>query len=170
MHIRRTLNSYAFGLRYSALGIVCAAGVLTASPASADATLFIGSTMTPEPRLARGGAVGISLLVVGFEFEYSKTSEDLESLAPSLITGMGNLLVQTPFGTVQPYGTIGGGFYRERLGEVSETNVGINVGGGVKISLAGPLRLRVDYRLFTLQGGPRHSKPQRIYAGLNLTF
>jgi hypothetical protein len=48
--------------------------------------------------------------------------------------------------------------------------VGINVGGGVKVSVAGPLRLRFDYRVFTLQGDPRHSKPQRFYAGVNLKF
>jgi hypothetical protein len=84
---------------------------------------------------------------------------------------MGNVLVQLPFGSVQPYGTIGAGFYRERLSEISsETHFGSNFGGGVKIGLAGPLRLRVDYRLFALQGRPRESKPQRIYAGLNLMF
>ena len=38
------------------------------------------------------------------------------------------------------------------------------------MTLAGPLRLRLDYRVFTLQGTPRHSKPQRFYAGLNLKF
>ena len=38
------------------------------------------------------------------------------------------------------------------------------------MSLFGPLRLRLDYRVFTLQGSPRHSKPQRFYAGLNLKF
>jgi opacity protein-like surface antigen len=166
----RAFLGHSFGLRPSAFGILVIAAILWPSPARGDATLFIGSTMTPDNRLAVGGAVGVSLLVVGFEFEYANTSEDVESLAPSLITGMGNLLVQVPFGTVQPYGTIGGGFYRERLGDLSETNVGVNVGGGVKISLAGPLRLRVDYRFFSLQGGPRHSNPQRIYAGLNLMF
>jgi hypothetical protein len=40
----------------------------------------------------------------------------------------------------------------------------------VKWSLAGPLRLRLDYRVFTLQGEPRHSNPQRFYAGINLKF
>ena len=33
-----------------------------------------------------------------------------------------------------------------RSTRISETNVGINVGGGVKVNLAGPLRLRLDYR------------------------
>ena len=82
---------------------------------------------------------------------------------------MGNVLVQTPFGTFQPYGTIGGGVYRESLGELSsETHFGTNFGGGSRSRSPGPLRLRVDYRVFALQGRPRHSKPQRIYAGLNL--
>ena len=46
----------------------------------------------------------------------------------------------------------------------------LNTGGGVKINLAGPLRARVDYRVFNLKGNPRHNNVQRIYAGLNLAF
>jgi hypothetical protein len=42
--------------------------------------------------------------------------------------------------------------------------------GGAKISLAGPLRLRVDYRIFNLHGSPRHNPVQRWYAGINLKF
>ncbi len=169
--MQNAFGTRTFGLRHSAFGILLTAAVLWPSPARGDATFFIGSTLTPENRTAIGGAIGVSLLIVGFEFEYSNTSEDLDSLAPSLITGMGNILVQVPAGTFQPYGTIGGGFYRERLGELSsETHFGSNLGGGVKISLAGPLRLRIDYRLFSLQGRPRESRPQRIYAGVNLMF
>jgi len=159
-----------FGIRHSAFGIFLAVVVLWASPAHADATFFLGSTMTPDNRLARGGAIGVSLLIVGFEFEYSNTSEDEDSLSPSLITGMGNVLVQLP-GSFSPYATIGAGFYREKLGELSsETHFGSNVGGGLKITLAGPLRARFDYRLFSLQGSPRESRSHRIYAGLNLMF
>jgi opacity protein-like surface antigen len=54
--------------------------------------------------------------------------------------------------------------------EDSETNFGLNVGGGVKVSLVGPLRLRFDYRVFTLKGDARHPRPQRLYAGVNLKF
>jgi len=169
--MQNACRTRALGLRHSAFGLLLTAAVLWPSAVRGDATFFIGSTLTPENRTAIGGAIGVSLLIVGFEFEYSNTSEDLDSLAPSLITGMGNILVQVPAGTFQPYGTIGGGFYRERLGELSsETHFGSNLGGGVKISLAGPLRLRIDYRLFSLQGRPRESRPQRIYAGLNLMF
>ncbi|HSL20935.1 MAG TPA: hypothetical protein VK886_05325 [Vicinamibacterales bacterium] len=148
--------------------------LLLAFPAQAlaDATAFVGVNTTPTNRTVKGIAIGITVLVVGVEFEYSDASEDLPEASPSLRTGMGNLIVQTPIAVsgLQFYGTAGGGVYRERLGDVQETHVGINIGGGVKISLLGPLKLRLDYRLFKLQGSPLHSKPQRIYAGLNLVF
>lgn len=142
------------------------------SPAAADLSVFIGSTTTPENRLMRGAAVGVNLLIVGFEFEYAQTNEAEADLAPGLRTFMFNGLLQTPFpiAGLQFYGTAGGGVYRETLLGGSETNVGVNVGGGVKVSLVGPLRLRLDYRVFTLRGNPLHSTPQRVYAGLNLMF
>jgi opacity protein-like surface antigen len=152
----------------------CTLLLLLALPAhaAADATVFLGVNPTPENRMVRGFAVGITVLVVGFEFEYATSSEDLEEGSPQLRTGMGNLIVQTPFpiGGVLFYGTAGIGGYRERLANEQETHVGMNIGGGVKISMVGPLRLRIDYRLFTLRGSPLHSKPQRVYAGLNLSF
>jgi opacity protein-like surface antigen len=153
---------------------ILAAAALFGVPAraQADLTAFVGVTPTPSNRVATGVAAGVSLLVVGFEFEYAATRSDELAGAPSLKTGMFNVLVQTPLPIAgfQPYGTAGGGIYREVLGEHSETQVGMSVGGGVKITLAGPLRLRLDYRVFTLRGSPLHGKPQRLYAGLNLAF
>ena len=129
-------------------------------------------TPTPENRTLRGFSGGLSILVVGFEFEYANTPEDDVDPLPGLRTWSGNVLVQTPvdIGGVQLYGTAGFGCYREELRDVDETSTAVNVGGGVKVNLAGPLRLRFDYRVFTLQGSPRHSKPQRFYAGVNLKF
>jgi hypothetical protein len=82
------------------------------------------------------------------------------------------VLIQTPLdvGGFQLYGTIGGGVYRERLVEHQETHFTSNLGGGAKIRLLGPLRLRLDYRLFRLQGNPLHSTYHRVYAGANLAF
>jgi len=153
--------------------LVAAAALLAiATPARADLTGFSGANTTPSSRQVRGGALGFGLLIIGFEFEYSKTSEDPIELAPSLTTGMGNVLLQTPVPIMglQPYFTTGGGLFHESLGSHSETNVGLNTGGGVKVSLAGPIRLRVDYRLFKLGGGALNSPAHRIYAGLNLKF
>jgi len=145
---------------------------LVSSPAFADATLFLGSTTTPTNRPAKGFAVGVSLLVVGFEFEFSETSENLVELAPRLRTGMGNAMVQTPVAVagMQFYLTTGGGVYRETLAARQETHLGVNTGGGVKVSLLGPIKARLDYRVFKLRGAPLHKTVHRVYAGLNLAF
>lgn len=146
--------------------------VLASSPAFADATLFLGSTTTPTNRPAKGFAVGVGLLVVGFEFEFAETSENLAEGSPSLRTGMGNVLFQTPVSVagMQFYLTTGGGAYREVLADRQETHVGINTGGGVKVSLLGPIKARLDYRVFKLRGEPLYKTVHRVYAGLNLTF
>jgi hypothetical protein len=70
----------------------------------------------------------------------------------------------------QPYFTTGAGIYRETLGAHQDTGLGVNTGGGVKVSLIGPLRLRVDYRVFKLGSDALYSPAHRIYAGLNLKF
>lgn len=144
---------------------------LTPVPASADATLFLGTTISPDKRAVRGLAVGVSLLVVGFEFEYATIGEDETMRLASLKTTSGNVFVQT-FGLTgfQLYATTGAGMYRERLGSDQETAFVLNNGGGVKITLVGPIRARIDYRIFNLRGNPQHSKVQRIYAGANLAF
>ena len=150
--------------------------VFVATPVFADVTVFIGSTITPSNRAVKGAAIGFGLLIVGFEFEYADTGEDIAEGAPSLRTGMGNVLLQTPIplAGMQFYATMGAGGYRERLGEEptrrQETEAGINTGGGVKVSLLGPVRARIDYRLFRLRGDPLHSTVHRVYAGLNLAF
>jgi opacity protein-like surface antigen len=141
-----------------------------ATPARADITAFLGANTTPDNRRVVGGALGFGLVVVGLELEYAFTPEDLTATAPSLNTGMGNLIIQTPTAIhgFQPYFTTGGGFYHEVLGEHSDTGFGLNTGGGVKVSLAGPLKLRVDYRVFKLGSGALVSPAHRIYLGLNL--
>ena len=144
--------------------------LLIAAPAGADVTGFIGANLTPTSRRVLGGALGVGLLVIGFEGEYAFTPDDPRASAPSLTTGMGNVLLQTPvaiFG-VQPYFTTGAGLYRETLGTHQDTSFAFNTGGGAKISLAGPLRLRVDYRVFKLGSDALYSPAHRIYVGLNL--
>jgi hypothetical protein len=146
--------------------------LVAAVPARADLTVFLGANTTPANRAVRGGSVGIGLLIVGFEGEYAFTPDDPDARAPSLRTGSGNVLLQTPFPIYgfQPYFTTGGGFYRETLGTHQDTSFAFNTGGGVKVSLIGPLRLRVDYRVFKLGSDALYTPAHRIYAGLNLKF
>jgi opacity protein-like surface antigen len=157
MRILRTLAAVGFVLAVDA-------------PARADITAFLGANTTPANRQVRGGALGTGLVIVGFEVEYAFTPDDPAAAAPSLKTGMGNILLQAPFQDFQPYITSGVGIFNESLGTHSETNFGSNAGGGVKIGLAGPVRLRVDYRVFKLGSGALNSPAHRIYAGLNLKF
>jgi hypothetical protein len=155
-----------------ALAVLVAATVLVPADAFADVTAFLGANTTPTTRTVKGVAAGVGLLIVGFEVEYADTMEQPAKAAPQLRTFMLNGLAQTPIpiAGLQFYATAGAGAFRETLGAFSESNVGVNVGGGVKMSLAGPLRLRLDYRVYTLRGTPVYPRPQRFYAGLNLKF
>ena len=145
--------------------------LLSARDAAADLTAFVGSNLTPANRPARGLAVSVSLLAVGFEFEYSDTGADAGAGAPALRSAMFNVQVQTPRVVgLQAYGTVGGGVYQERLAEHRRTNFGTNAGGGLKAPLAGPIGVRLDYRLFTLRGRPLHTNVQRFYVGAYLAF
>jgi hypothetical protein len=150
-------------------GLMC---LLMSAQARADVTGFIGVNTTPANRQVSGFAAGLGLLIVGFEFEYSDTTNNPAAGAPSLKVGSGNVLLQTPvaFFGVQPYVTTGIGVYSETLGSQNDMGLAYNAGGGVKISLAGPLRLRVDYRVFTLGSGALYSPAHRVYAGINLKF
>jgi hypothetical protein len=148
----------------------------TARPASADITAFLGFTPTTTSRGARGLAIGGGVMFFGFEFEYASISEATEIgrdglPAPALKTGTVNLLLQTlPIAGVQIYGTGGGGYASEsRLG-VSNGHFVSDLGAGVKVRVFGPLRLRVDYRVFRLRGTPLVDTYHRFYAGANLSF
>jgi hypothetical protein len=150
--------------------LTCAFLTATASPARADITAFLGLSPTPDRHGLKGFGVGVGLLIVGFEFEYAAISEDDVELLPGLKTYSGNVVVQTPTDAVQLYGTAGAQGYQERLGSISETYFGTNIGGGAKIRLIGPVRVRLDYRIFKLQGSPLNDVYQRFYVGANLKF
>src|SRR5690606_34705852 len=110
--------TYPSGMRIrSALPLALATVLLCPAAASADITAFLGVNPTPSNRTLTGISGGIGLLIVGFEFEYANTREDLDELAPELRTYMFNGLLQTPvpIGGIQFYGTAGAGVFRESL-------------------------------------------------------
>jgi hypothetical protein len=161
------------GGRFGAVVLVALLSLaLLPRAAAADATAFLGVNALASNRTARGFALGFGLPFLGFEFEYSSSSEDPLTGTPSLRSGSFNGLLQTPFEIwrMQLFATAGGGAYREVLGTAAETNVAVNGGGGVKIRLAGPIRMRLDYRVFHLSGAAVNPHPQRFYVGLNLRF
>lgn len=151
------------------------AGLLIAGsawPARADLTVFAGLQNAPAVRPSTGLALGFGLLLVGWEVEIARVAQDVDSLAPSIASGTASIYVQNPIpiSGVQIYGIAGAGLYRERLAELYEQNdVHVALGGGAKIQLAGPLKLRLDYRFFKLRDS-LSDNPQRISAGLTLSF
>ena len=153
--------------------LLCLLLAVSVRPAFADATLFLGTITAPSNHVTKGFAIGAGLLIVGAEFEYASTKENPATASPSLKTGSGNAYLQTPIAIAGTkfYVTTGLGGYRERLGTThEETNVLFNTGGGVKVSLLGPVKVRLDYRVFKLRGSPLFPTLHRLYAGVNIGF
>ena len=159
-------------LRPFAVSLLLLVVLLAGAPrAEADLTAFLGANTTPTNRPVRGVAAGLSLLFLGVEFEYSDTKAD-ETGNARRHAGMFNVLAQTPtvYG-LQFYATAGAGLYREEGAALRENNGATNTGGGVKIGLIGPLRMRFDYRVFQLRGESSPNKiHHRFYTGVNLAF
>lgn len=145
---------------------------VSALPARADLTAFAGLQSGPEIRPTTGVSLGLGMLLVGWEVEVARAVQQQSDGVPSLTTGTGSLYIQNPIpiAGVQFYAIAGAGLYRERLDPTyQQTDVHVAMGGGAKFSLSGPLKLRVDYRVFKLRDA-RASAPQRVYAGLTLAF
>jgi hypothetical protein len=146
-------------IRAGLLGIVLAGA---ATPARADATLFVGMDTEAASRPALGVAVGRCPGMFGFELEYAGTLGHPTEGKPSVRTVTANLLVQTtlPIHWTQFYGIAGFGVYGETIGngkgsgEIASGDIGV----GAKITLAGPLKLRLDYRVFLLGASRRGRK------------
>ena len=143
-----------------------------AGRASADLTVFAGRISTPAAPATRGAALGISLQPAGVEFEYAGTSADRAAGSPALRTGLFNLILAAPrrAGRFRIYGSVGGGLYHQRLDTHAQIGLAASAGGGVNVSLAEPLRVRLDYRVLALRGAARHRRPRRVYVGLNVAF
>jgi hypothetical protein len=158
---------------FRAVASLAVLALLTAArPASADLTAFLSANTTPQAREGYGFAIGGGFGVVGWEGEYAWATEDPGDLAPALRTLTGNVLFQNPLpmNGFTFYGTLGAGFYREEFFSASETNITTSFGGGFKLTVAGPLRVRVDYRVFTFMGDPEYGVPKRFYVGGTLQF
>ena len=155
---RRTLLALAI--------LLCAA-----APARADLTVFAGLQGSPTIRPSTGISLGFGVLLIGWEVEIARVSEETEDAAPSIAAGTGSIYVQNPvpISGVQLYAIAGAGLYRERLGIIEQTDVHFALGGGAKVKIAGPLKLRLDYRYFRLRDA-LEPDAQRLYAGVTLGF
>lgn len=146
--------------------------------ARADAAGLVGLTSVDDVRPSYAFSFGYRPAAVGFEIEY------LSTIAGDYSGGgiFASLIVQpVMISNVQIFAVGGVGVWGEGFEGGKRTGVlsAVNVGGGVLVPLAGPLSLRLDYRLFVLgevskeevgaiAPGTRH--PQRIAAGIHFDF
>jgi hypothetical protein len=183
---RPQLAPVAFALRCASLCVL--ALTLSDAPAVAQTwespvnmTGFAGVAVASGPHPANGVAVGLKPQPgpVSLEFEYSRSRRDQVAGVLAIETLACNILVQPSRqrSRFQFYGTFGVGLYaplhdpsRRRGGvhQSSEPDSARNIGGGAKVTLAGPLKLRMDYRAFFLAGG--ESNQHRFYVGIVTGF
>lgn len=166
----------------ASIRIVLIGALIVAVPSgarAADAAVLLGLMTLNGPRPAIGVAIGHAPSVAGFEIEYLATlgrgSAD-QSVAGGIF---GNLIVQpVMIGNLQPFAIVGLGIWGETFADGAGTGVSgaKDIGGGIKVRLADPLKLRLDYRLFLVGSAPDASRlpsttrPQRISAGLHVVF
>lgn len=167
------------------LAAAAAALILFEGSASAQ-TMFTGSIgnvfggdapstkRTWAVAIGGGGAHGI-----GSELEFSETKNFFETSAGvahgKIITLMPSIFVALPINRVRPYGIFGFGFIRQRtestqggvLANLSDNDIGYNVGGGVTFHFARSAGVRVDLRHFKVRKADGISF-QRLTFGLVL--
>ncbi len=133
-------------------------------------TMLTGSLGTsfggdaPSSKTAWAVAVaGIGAHGIGAEIEFSETRDFFETPAGvahgKIVSLMPAVFVAVPIGPVRPYGIFGFGFLRQRTAEsrggllsnVTEDDVGYNVGGGVILKFAPHAGVRADLRHFKVR-------------------
>jgi hypothetical protein len=146
------------------LGAVMVLGATTAG-AEVMLTPFAGAAfggVTDRTRPTYGLALGfLGQGVVGFEAEFATIPEFFGDSATAgaftknnVVTLMGSVLLAFPAGPVRVYGAAGAGLMKTRvqaadvLFDVSSSDFGINVGGGLIGYVGSHVGLRADIRYF----------------------
>jgi opacity protein-like surface antigen len=170
-------------VRTSTLLIVIAlCGVLEGTAAAQSSLvvslgkLYGGDVQTSSKAfgIALGGAGAHS---VGSELEFSQTSHvtDLSGNESKVLSLMAGVMVAAHAGPVRPYGIFGYGFIRQRteastgsaLSNLSNNDVGYNVGGGVTFKFSRAAGVRLDLRHFKVRKADGLNF-QRLMVGLVL--
>jgi len=159
------------------LGLSPAAATAQTPAPPVNLTAFAGAAMTPDAHAVSGIGVGVRPQPgpVSIEFEYSRSQIDRARSVPSIMTLAANFLVQVPVrqSRFELYGAFGLGFYVLQPDRQSgDADSAWNFGGGAKVTLAGPVKLRMDYRVFRLAPipGRHHSDLRRLSLGIVAGF
>ena len=146
--------------------------------ARADATVLVGLKSVEGLRPSFAWSFGYRPSAVGVEVEYLSTRPGDYSAG-----GIFGSVIVIPVTIAKAHiFVVGGvGVWGEGFEGGKRTGVlsAVNVGGGVLVDLTGPLKLRLDYRLFRLGEvskeeigaiAPSRKYPQRIAVGLYFDF
>jgi opacity protein-like surface antigen len=152
--------------------LLITAGLLVALagavPSRADAQTFVtpfaGVTFNgdaPANKLTYGGALTFMGKAAGFELDFGYTPDFYnQQTAVALVadshvaTAMASVVIGVGDGPVRPYGVVGLGLIRSRIGatdffsDVSTNDLGVNAGVGVHGKLTDHVFLRGDLRYF----------------------
>jgi hypothetical protein len=147
-----------------------------ANPAHADATVLVGLATPSAPHPTIAVSWGVARRMVGFEIEYASATRTTGT-TPSVGTIGVNLLVQLPEAVngIRWYATGGLGIHAQSWNGGGTYGSSRSIGGGAKVPLAGPLKVRLDYRFFFFSA-EEHERPplyfhsHRISGGLTLEF
>ena len=139
-------------MRSMMLGLVALLVLASATPAYSDGTLFFGGITAGAVRPTADVAIGVVRSVGGFELDYAQTTGAGTLARHSIGTFGVNLVLQTPprANGLQFLGFVGFGLYGETTGIGGPGSGEVlykTIGGGTKVPLAGPLKVRLDYRV-----------------------
>jgi hypothetical protein len=138
-----------------------------------NASIFTGIVPTPAVRPTMGFAVGGGVAPTGFELELARSGSRLSKGAPSLNTYMVNFFgsFPVPVERLRIYAIGGIGIWNEQFeAGHGAGEFGKNLGVGALYEIAGPLKARLDYRVYFLNDSqdahPVYPHPQRLTVGL----
>ena len=170
----RTRLQLAAVWRVMALTLFAAPAVAQPPDAPVSITAFGGMAMAFGTHPATGVAVAMKPHPgpVSLEFEYVRSQPNPVASGSGIATLAGNILVQPTRqrAGLQYYGTFGVGFYSVLRDYQGSTDSARNIGGGAKVTLAGPWKLRMDYRAFLLARTGGNHLAHRIYVGMAAGF
>ena len=145
-------------------------GVALSRPAAAgDVTAFV---TIPSPTNVWDRGYGAALTttwfgVVALEGEAARIRGDLGDSSMSSFTG--SALLAPPLGPLVPYGGLGIGFFRQSVGDRSDTGVVRCFVAGLKLKL-GLAVVKGEYRRISLSGEPLLPMDKRFSFGAGISF
>jgi hypothetical protein len=170
----RTQLQLAAVWRVMALMLSAAPAVAQPPDSPVSITAFGGVAMAFGPHPATGVAIALKPHPgpVSLEFEYLRSRPDPFASGSGIASLAGNILVQPSWqrSRFQYYGTLGVGFYSLVRDYQGSTDSARNIGGGAKVTLAGPWKLRMDYRAFLLARTGGAQLAHRFYVGVVAGF